>query len=254
MTARRLRYQNTHPHHHQHRHYACCEKFPAQSSPFAQQSHQAGPKTHDAKSGEHDLQAGPAHDAAEHELVGHQLDETGVDEDAGGDAVEDAVDHERGLRAGRVRLPDAEPDGDGERCAEGVADAEDVRRAAVMLRPGGGGEAGAEPEALEGLVEDEDDVEGGEFVAGDGEREADEDGVEDHAEFEDEDGCQLGGVVFHVAGSGVVGLLRSGRVRGCYVACSCRHTRAAGRWPVLVLVFDVIVCVGEVIFPWGMAG
>ena len=46
-------------------------------------------------------------------------------------------------------------------------------------------------------MEDEDDVEGCEGGGGsDGEGEADEDGVENHAEFEDEDGGHLGGVVF----------------------------------------------------------
>ena len=49
-------------------------------------------------------------------------------------------------------------------------------------------------------MEDEDDVEGVEGGAGDGEGEADEDGVEDYAEFEDEDCGHLGGVVFYVVG------------------------------------------------------
>jgi len=60
-------------------------------------------------------------------------------------------------------------------------------------------------------VEDEDDVEGVEGGAGDGEGEADEDGVEDYAEFEDEDCGHLGGVVFDVVGGfGVVGGLGGG--------------------------------------------
>ena len=46
-------------------------------------------------------------------------------------------------------------------------------------------------------MEDEDDVEGFELFASDGEGEADEDGVEYYAEFEDEDGGHLGGVVFY---------------------------------------------------------
>jgi len=48
------------------------------------------------------------------------------------------------------------------------------------------------------LVEDENDVEGGEFCSCDGEGESDEDGVEDDAEFEDCDGGQLGSVGFWV--------------------------------------------------------
>ncbi len=75
-----------------------------------------------------------------------------------------------------------------------------------MGGPGRGGEAGAETEAFEGLVEDEDGVEGCEGGAGDGEGEADEDGVEYYAEFEDEDGGHLGGVVFYfVVGVGCWG-------------------------------------------------
>ena len=45
-------------------------------------------------------------------------------------------------------------------------------------------------------MEDEDDVEGDEFRSCDCEGEADEDGVEYHAEFEDTNRCHLGGVVF----------------------------------------------------------
>lgn len=55
-------------------------------------------------------------------------------------------------------------------------------------------------------MEDEDDVEGAELVAGDGEGEADEDGVEDDAELEDEDGRHLGRVVLDpFAAVGVLG-------------------------------------------------
>ena len=45
-------------------------------------------------------------------------------------------------------------------------------------------------------MENEDDVEGVEFFAGDSEGETDEDGVEYNAEFEDEDCGDLGSVVF----------------------------------------------------------
>ena len=40
-------------------------------------------------------------------------------------------------------------------------------------------------------MEDQDDVEGVEFCAGHGERQPDEDGVEDDAELQDEDGRHL---------------------------------------------------------------
>ena len=45
-------------------------------------------------------------------------------------------------------------------------------------------------------MEDKDDVEGVELFTSDGQGQANEDGVEYDAEFEDEDGCHLGGVVF----------------------------------------------------------
>lgn len=52
-------------------------------------------------------------------------------------------------------------------------------------------------------MEDEDDVESFELLACDGEGEADEYGVEDDAEFEDEDRGELGSVVFCDFGIGV---------------------------------------------------
>ena len=125
----------------------------------------------------------------------HQLHQAGVDEDAGGDAIEDAIDDERRLAAGGIGVAHAEPDGQGEGGAEGVGQAQPVGRVPLARGPGGGGESGAEAEALEGLVEDEHDVEGGELGAGDGEGEADKDGVEDDAELEDEDGRHLRAVV-----------------------------------------------------------
>ena len=60
-----------------------------------------------------------------------------------------------------------------------------------MRREGDGGHAGADAKAFEGLVEDEDDVEGAEFVARDSQVEADDDRVEYHAEFEDQKGGDL---------------------------------------------------------------
>ncbi|KFY06173.1 hypothetical protein V492_08125 [Pseudogymnoascus sp. VKM F-4246] len=73
------------------------------------------------------------------------------------------------------------------RSGDSVHRAQDPGEPLLGQGPGGGGETGTETEALEGLVEDEDDVEDDEFFAGDGESETDEDGVEDDAELEDED-------------------------------------------------------------------
>ena len=65
-------------------------------------------------------------------------------------------------------------------------------------------------------MEDENNVENVELVTCDGERETDEDGVEDDAEFENEDGCHLSGEVVGVGGvrAGVAEVVfASGRVR-----------------------------------------
>lgn len=69
------------------------------SSPFAQQGHQTSARCHCGKSAKDFFQRGVLHVAAEHELVRHQFHQTGVDEDAGRDGVEDAVDDECRLRA-----------------------------------------------------------------------------------------------------------------------------------------------------------
>ena len=85
-------------------------------------------------------------------------------------------------------------------------------------------------------MEDEDDVEGDEFLSRDGEGQADEDGVEYHAEFEDTDRCHLRGVVFHFMRRFV------GFKDGCFL----------GGWTILVIVVDVLPAVGEVVFAGGM--
>lgn len=119
--------------------------------------------------------------------MGEQLDEAGVDQDAGADGVEDAVHDERRGASGLEALADAETrrDGDGRRYR--VHDGEQVGHVPLGAGPGGGGEPGAQTETLEGLVEDQHDVEDAELVARDGQREADEDRVEDDTELEDED-------------------------------------------------------------------
>lgn len=118
----------------------------------------------------------------------HELHQPSVNQDTGRDRIENAIDNQRRLRPRRERLPHAQTDGDGDGRRDGVACREPVGRPALGFRPFDGGEARAQGEAFEGLVEDEDDVEGGEFGASDGEGQADEDGVEDDAEFEDSDG------------------------------------------------------------------
>ena len=75
-------------------------------------------------------------------------------------------------------------------------------------------------------MEDEDNVEDVEFVASYGESQSDEDGMEDDAEFEDEDGGHLCGIVFNFVS------MESSRSDG-------------GRFSIrrLVIKFDMIPCV-----------
>ena len=151
----------------------------------------------------------------------HQLDQARIDQNARADAIEHAIHHQRRLAAGRVTIAHGQADGDGDRRRDAVPERQEIGRPALGGGPGRDGEAGAETEAFEGLVEDEDDVEDCEFGAGDGEGQADEDGVEDDAEFEDEDGSHLGGVVFgglSVVGGGGVDVGVGARVAEVVVA------------------------------------
>ena len=151
-----------------------------------------GTQAHHPKRRQHDPQPRLPHHLAEHELVRHQLDQACVDQDAGGDGVEHSVDDQRCLASGRVRVPHPETDGQRDGRAEGIREPHPIWGVASALRPRCGRQARSQSQAFEGLVEDEDDIQGCEFGAGDGESEADEDGVEDDAEFEDEDRGHLG--------------------------------------------------------------
>lgn len=173
--------------------------------PLSEQSHQTRACAHSAERRQHGFDRRLAHGIAEHELMSHELDEAGVDENASGDGVKDAVGDERGGRVGVEGFADAEADSNRDRSAEGVSNAEPVRSPAPSLGPRSRGETRAKTQAFECLVEDENDVESDKFGAGDCECETDEDGVEDDTEFEDEDGCQLTGVVF--GGVGLLGVL-----------------------------------------------
>ena len=144
-------------------------------SPLAEQRHESRTKGHRPNSAKDLFDRRPLHVPAEHELVRHEFHQAGVDQDTGRDGVEDAVDDQRRLRAGRKRLPHAEADGDGDGRGDRVACREPVGSPALGLGPFDRCQSRAEGEAFEGLVEDEHDVEGGEFFSGDGESETDED-------------------------------------------------------------------------------
>ena len=125
----------------------------------------------------------------------HQLHQTSINQDPGTDAIKHPIDDQRRLAPRRIRHPQAQSYGNSDGRRKSVSDRKDIRRPEPILRPGSHCQSRAETEAFEGLMEDEDDVEGLEFLACDGEGEAYEDGVEHDAEFEDEDGRHLRRVV-----------------------------------------------------------
>lgn len=61
---------------------------------------------------------------AEHELMGHELYETGVDENTSTDRVERAVDEKRSAGTRGETLTDTETNGNGDRCGDAVAKSE----------------------------------------------------------------------------------------------------------------------------------
>ena len=165
----------------------------------------------------------------------HKLHQARVYQYTRADTIKHALDHKSRLRTRRIRLPDPQAHRHRHRRRQPVPQGEQVRGPAFGFRPGRGRQSGPETQAFEGLVEDQDDVEGVEFLPCDREGEADEDGVEDDAEFEDAYGGHLCGVVFYLVRRngefGVDGWFLEGGV-------------------VLVVVVDVIAGVGEVVFAW----
>ena len=196
-----------------------------------------GTHTHHAKRSHDNPQPRPPHHTTEHELVRHQLDQARIDQNAGADAIEHALDDQRRLRSRRIGLPETQAHCHGDRRRQAVPQGEKIWSPASRLRPRRGRQAGSETEAFERLMEHEDDVEGDEFLSCDCEGQADEDGVEDHAEFEDAYRCYLRGVVFDFVRRFV-----EFEVGGFL-----------GGWAILVIVVDVLPGVGEVVFAWGMA-
>lgn len=126
----------------------------------------------------------------EKEVSSQQLDKTSVDQDTSGNSIKDAGDDVRGERARVIRRADAEANGNCDGSRKAVGRTQEPGEPAALLE-GDGGETGADTEALEGLVEDEDGVEGREFIASNAEVEADNDRVEDDAELKDEEGGDL---------------------------------------------------------------
>jgi hypothetical protein len=152
-----------------------CHHLGDLSSPLSKQRHNSRTKGHCANSAKNLFDRRPLHVPAEHELVRHELHKTSIDQNTSRDRIENAVDNQRRLGSRRERLPHAKADSNGDGRGDRVAGRQPVGSPALGLGPFDRCQSRAEREAFEGLVEDEHDVEGGEFFAGDGEGEADED-------------------------------------------------------------------------------
>lgn len=135
------------------------------------------------------------HGPAKHELMRHQFHQRSVDQNPSRDRIENAVDNESRPPLWWVCLPYAQANGYSDWRGDAVPKGEDVWGEALGPGPWDGGETGAQTQALKHLMENKDDVQGYELGAGHGERQPDEDRVEDDAELQDEHRGQLRHVV-----------------------------------------------------------
>ena len=126
----------------------------------------------------------------------HELDQARIDQDTGTDAIKHTIGNQRRLTAWCICRPHTQPNGNGKGRAQSITDRHDVRRPLLALWPWRSSQARAQAKPFKSLVKHQHDVEGGELGSRHGQREADEDAVEDDAEFEDEDGRHLRGVGF----------------------------------------------------------
>jgi hypothetical protein len=216
-------------------------------SPLSKQGHQGSTEKH---TDDHESQAvlAPGEIGIEQEIPSQQLDERGVDENPGRDGIQHAADHVGSEAARLVRVTQSQADGDGNRGGEAVAGAEKPGQPGHAAGEWDGGHPGADTQSLEGLVEDDDRVEGVELGAGSAQVQADDDGVEDDAEFEDQEGRDLlaEGALFDLHGRRRDAvLLRIGlEVLRCREILQ-RLRRGNGGVEVLVLVAAVQLVVGE---------
>jgi hypothetical protein len=160
------------------------------------QSGLTSPSRHERKRINRPTHGSLLHIRAEHKLMRHKLNETRVDEDARRDRIKNTIHQQRRAALGREALAYTKANSNGNWRGDAVAQTKQVGRPPLRFGPWDFCEAGAETEAFERLVEHEDDVKRDELVACDGESQADEDGVENDTEFEDEDGRELCGVSF----------------------------------------------------------
>ena len=119
--------------------------------------------------------------------MGHEFYQPSVDQDTGTDRIKDTIDNQGLLAIRRECRRDAKTDGNGGRGSDAVCTTKNPRQPRFPAWPFGSCKTGTQTKTFKSLVEDEDDVEDIEVVAGDGKRETDEDGVKDDAEFKNED-------------------------------------------------------------------
>ena len=191
------------------------------SSPLAQQSHH--PRAEEDAHDHEDESLGLTRQVrVEEEVARQQLDQPRVDQDSGRDGVQHAGDHVRCEAAGVVGSAHTQTDSNGDGRGQAVAGAQGPRQPGVAAWEGDGGHARADSQALERLMEDEHGEQDRELATGRAQVQPDDDRVEDNAELEDEEGCdllaegRLGGQLLRVLRGGLdVALLRlPGLLRG----------------------------------------
>lgn len=125
----------------------------------------------------------------------HQLHKSRVDQNARTNTIKHPVHHQRRLRAGSIRIPHPQPHRNRHRRANPIQQRQRIRRPQPMPRPRRHRQPTPQPQPLKGLMKDQHDVQRVELLSRHRQREPDEDGVEDDAEFEDEDGGEVRDVV-----------------------------------------------------------
>lgn len=156
-------------------------------SPFGQDGHDSNTKCNTRKGEQKNLKRRTAHVWVEHELVGEELNEAGVQQDTGADSVENTVDELLGVGiVGFGTNTGSDTNGGG----QGIDASEDEGHPSLVFRPGSNGQTRPQTQALEHLVEHQDDQEDDKVVSGT-KGEADEHTVEHDTEFKDEDGEKL---------------------------------------------------------------
>ncbi|KAK2610508.1 hypothetical protein N8I77_003933 [Diaporthe amygdali] len=109
------------------------------SCPLAEQGHQSSAKTHASESRKGHADTALAHLGVEHKLVGHELHQSGIDQDTGRDGVEDAIDSHCHQATRLEGLPNANADSNGDRGRKSICGAKDIGHPLLAFWPMGNG-------------------------------------------------------------------------------------------------------------------